>query len=83
MTVHTPHPRSHEHGLADGCPRCAEHAEYPFDGLDEENLTVLVERLTKRLPARSANEAGAMGQVKAIMQKARMLGMTLPVTGRN
>ena len=78
MTMHRSHPDSHTHGLADGCPRCAEHAEYPFDGLDERNLAALVNRLTQHLPARSANEAGAMGQVRAVMQKARKLGMVMP-----
>lgn len=38
MTIHTIHPDSHEHGLADDCPRCAEHAEHPIQSLDHENL---------------------------------------------
>ena len=37
MTTHTDHPDSHEFGLADGCPRCAEHAEQPERGMDKEN----------------------------------------------
>lgn len=38
MTMHSLHPDSHEHGLADDCPRCAEHAEHPIRTLDRENL---------------------------------------------
>ena len=41
---HTIHPDSHEHGLADDCPRCAEHAEHPLTSLDARNLRTLVER---------------------------------------
>ena len=38
MTMHTIHPDSHTHGLADDCPGCAEHAEHPIMSLDRENL---------------------------------------------
>jgi hypothetical protein len=38
VTVHAPHPDTHTHGLADGCARCAEHAEHPFHSLDNRNL---------------------------------------------
>lgn len=38
MTIHTPHPDTHEHGLQDGCPRCAEHAIDPVLTLDDSNL---------------------------------------------
>jgi hypothetical protein len=44
MAIHTPHPDSHTHGLADDCPRCAEHAVDPVRGLDDENLLNLVAR---------------------------------------
>jgi hypothetical protein len=37
MASHTPHPDTHEHGLADGCPRCDELAERPLE-LDHENM---------------------------------------------
>lgn len=60
MTAHTPHPDTHEYGLADGCPRCAEHAEHPFESLDAANLAVLVHRLAVGLGPRSENEARAM-----------------------
>jgi hypothetical protein len=60
MATHTLHPDSHTHGLADGCPRCEEHAEHPTWTLDEANLAALRERVEKGLGARSDNEARAM-----------------------
>lgn len=35
--MHTPHPDSHKHGLADDCPECQSHAKRPPE-LDAENL---------------------------------------------
>ena len=43
MSVHTLHPDSHTHGLADGCPRCDEHAADPINTLDERNLRRIIE----------------------------------------
>lgn len=60
MTSHSFHPDSHEHGLADGCPRCAEHAEHPFENLDSPNLRALWIRMAAELYPRSDNEARAM-----------------------
>ena len=60
MTAHVWHPDTHTHGLADGCPRCAEHAAHPELSLDAQNLAILRHRLAHGLPARSANEAKAM-----------------------
>lgn len=60
MTCHSYHPDTHTHGLADGCPRCDEHAAHPELGLDQGNLAALRARLAEGLPARSANEAKAM-----------------------
>lgn len=42
MTTHSPHPDSHTHGLADGCPRCQEHAEHPERGLARDNIRRLL-----------------------------------------
>ena len=42
MTIHTIHEDSHTHGLADDCPRCAEHAEDPVSTLDGINLLRIV-----------------------------------------
>lgn len=73
MTSHN-HPVSiREHGLADGCPRCDEHAGSPFDGLDDNNMKQLVYRLANRTDSRSENEALAMAQVAKVMVRARNL----------
>lgn len=60
MATHTFHPDTHVYGLADGCPRCDEHAQNPMVGLDSANLAALRHRLAHALPARSENEARAM-----------------------
>jgi hypothetical protein len=60
MAQHTYHPDSHEHGLADDCPRCAEHAADPVAGLDTALLANLHDRIRRDLPGRSANERTAM-----------------------
>jgi hypothetical protein len=75
MTVHSRHPDTHEHGLADGCDRCAEHALRPFDGLDARNLAALYRRVRDDEQARSLNEARAMDAIRLVANQARMLGM--------
>lgn len=60
MTTHSYHPDSHEYGLADGCPRCDEHARNPEQGLDSRNIANLRERIDKGLEPRSNNEKLAM-----------------------
>lgn len=56
MTTHTYHEDSHTHGLADGCPRCEEHAEHPERNLDSRNLKRLMEgKLYTRLDQVAAN----------------------------
>lgn len=42
MTIHSPHPDTHAHGLQDDCPRCQEHAEDPISSLDAGNLRRIV-----------------------------------------
>lgn len=42
MSVHSFHPDSHTHGLADNCERCAEHAANVYT-LDNDNLRALYE----------------------------------------
>lgn len=83
MTAHAPHPDTHEHGLQDGCPRCAEHAERPWATLDGGNLAALVRRTVDREPARSATEARAIGNVRDVLQAAGALTLAAPasVTG--
>jgi hypothetical protein len=60
MTTHSYHPDTHTHGLADDCPRCAEHAYHPIHSLDPENLAALRYRIKHGLEPRSQNEAIAM-----------------------
>lgn len=73
MTMHTKHPDSHEHGLADGCPRCAKHADDPFLSLDDRNLKALADRTTawmrdEQFP-RSGTEKTAMRNMeRALVQ---------------
>jgi len=68
MATHSVHPDTHTHGLADGCPRCDEHAEEPLQGLDNENLGVLIHRLATGRLARSANEGKAMANLARAVQ---------------
>lgn len=65
MTQHTFHPDSHREGLADGCPRCAEHAADPLAGLDREMVERLHERIVMGWPGRSDNERLAMANLRA------------------
>lgn len=73
MASHEYHPDSHEHGLADGCARCREHSEHPFETLDDRMLLALYERtLLWRVgarggEARSENEGAAMRIVETAL----------------
>lgn len=60
IATHTQHPDVHIHGLADGCPRCAEHAESPHAALDADMLAALRRRVITGATPRSAAEARAM-----------------------
>jgi hypothetical protein len=77
MTVHSYHPDTHEHGLADGCERCAELAADPFAGLDDENLRLLAGRavlwMRDEVYPRSQNEALALRAVERALTAARRL----------
>ncbi|KKM83387.1 hypothetical protein LCGC14_1309830 [marine sediment metagenome] len=75
MTTHSIHGDIHEEGLADGCPRCEEHGESPFTGLDDQMLSSLVQRVEdwdSNFP-RSMNESNAMRAVERAMNQARKL----------
>jgi len=68
MVAHIQHPDSHVYGLIDNCPRCAEHAEHPFDGLADRNLKTLILKVRLDDEPRSQNEAEAMYRIgKAIL----------------
>lgn len=79
MASHIYHGSIGTHGLFDGCNRCLQHAEHPFDSLDDDNLADLIDR-TKRWMAddpasvaRSKNEQKAMTQVADVLQKRAIL----------
>jgi len=73
MTAHIVHPSIRENGLADGCPRCGEHAEYPFEGLDDGNMESLIDRIASQDESRSVNEDDAMRVVSKAMGRAQVL----------
>ena len=75
MSIHTVHPPSHTHGLADGCERCAEHACHPFETLDDDNLRALVARAKdwENNRPRSENEATAMRKVETALEQQRRI----------
>jgi len=63
MTAHRYHSDILEVGLCDSCPRCEEHAERPWEGLDKQNLAGLRDRIERDLPARSQAEDIAMSNL--------------------
>lgn len=79
MATHT-HPAAiQEHGLQDGCERCAEHAQHPFDSLDTTNMSLLAHRTLRwmkdepdALPRSDAEEV-AMRRVERAIREARAL----------
>lgn len=84
MSAHTLHPSIRDHGLADNCPSCAEHAEHPVLTLDDGNLRQLL-YLTMRWMrdedvARSDTELVAMRNLESHVVTARAmqrLGMSV------
>lgn len=75
MTIHALHPPIHEYGLADDCPRCAEHAEHPLDSLDLENQRELLRRVNMEWAPRSENEARAMVNLDRAMHERGKLSL--------
>lgn len=73
MTMHTEHPSIPDNGLDDSCPRCAEHAERPFQGLDHRNLSGLIYRVQTVERPRTTNEAIAMAKVRDAIAYAEAL----------
>lgn len=78
MVSHSVHPDSHEFGLADNCPRCAQHALLPTISLDDENLTALIWRVIEGKPSRSTNERHAMTCVEGLISGYRKLRQLVP-----
>ena len=71
--MHTYHDNTLIHGLADGCPRCDEHAADPMRALDDPHIADLIQRCQDGLPYRTDNEALAMNEIKFHMERARRM----------
>lgn len=66
-----------EDGLQDDCERCAEHAEQPFNTLDDSNLSALIERTqawkkNEAMP-RSDTELAAMRYAERSIHESQIL----------
>lgn len=72
MTIHAYHEDTHTHGLADDCPRCAEHAEYPLEGLDRENIQRLI-----RGDIHTRTDAAAAARLTTTLERGRHLQRVL------
>ena len=80
MAADSSHPDSHTHGLADDCPRCAEHAEHPIQSLDERNLARLMAVAVdpNRLGNNTYTDNVAAAKVLTAMEHAGHLARTSP-----
>lgn len=78
MTMHSFHPDTHEHGLADDCPRCAEHAAHPIQSLDHENLRRIMELALDQGRAATYHDQVAAAQVLTALERAGHLARTDP-----
>lgn len=80
MTMHSPHPDTHTHGLADDCPRCAEHADNPVLSLDQSNLARIMALALNpdRLDEATYTDNVAAAKVLTDMEHAGHLARTAP-----
>lgn len=81
MTVHSPHQDSHVHGLADGCPRCDEHANNPIPSLDSANLARLIEIAVAEdriALCSSVNDMVATAQILTVLERVGRLAREHP-----
>ena len=74
---HNHHPAIREHGLQDNCPRCAEIADDPWIGMDDDNLLLLVARTRAWMKdqeyPRSDTELKAMRNTEQTLQRMNRL----------
>ena len=74
---HNHHPAIREHGLQDNCPRCAEIADDPWIGMDDDNLLLLVARTRAWMKdqeyPRSDTENKAMRNTEQTLQRMNRL----------
>lgn len=79
MPSHAAHPLIETNGLADGCLRCLDISEAPFDSLDDDNLEQLIVRTQQWMNdepgsvARSKAEQRAMSIVEKALTYRRIL----------
>jgi hypothetical protein len=79
MALHSSHGTTLLIPLVDGCPRCEQHAQHPFDSLDDAHLRQLTERVLAWMSyksdssPRSNNERLAMRQIEDVIRKYRRL----------
>lgn len=77
MSTHAAHPLVIQHGLADGCDRCAEIAADPIANLDSANLKDLLVRTRMfqkdGISPRSGNEWVAIRQMEIALNRARII----------
>ena len=66
--AHILHPDIHESGLADDCPRCAEHADHP-EGLDVACRRDLRSRIEAGAYPRSEYERRAMRNLMTVKDR--------------
>jgi hypothetical protein len=78
MTIHNVHPDTHTHGLADDCPRCAEHAENPIRSLDHENLRRIMELAVDQGGSATYLDQVAAANVLTTLERAGHLARTDP-----
>ena len=72
MTMHSRH-SDFEAVLYDNCARCDQHAEHPFDSLDDSHLGRLASMVFIGTKGRTANERRAIREVQDVMVKAARL----------
>jgi hypothetical protein len=82
MTVHNPHSDSKPGTiLHDGCPRCQEHANEPFAGLDKDNLAALAKRAMSDdddvVWATSELDVIAIREIQSVIHKSKKLEKAL------
>lgn len=82
MAMHSLHPDTHTHGLADDCERCAEHAEHPIQSLDEVNLRRIMQLAVgedRWVRSATYTDRVAAGRVLTVLEHAGHLARTDPV----
>lgn len=76
MAIHSVHPDIPGAVLFDDCERCREHADNPFDSLDDGNLTKLALAVKRDTDAVTNNDRLARYNIYHVIQKYhRLIGL--------